>query len=184
MKNGFTIIELMMTVMIAAIVLTLGVPSFMESIRSNRLASQTNILLSSLNYARSEAVKLGNSNVSLCRSTDSATCSNGSNWEDGWIIFRDVNGNGSLDGTDALLRVQEPLGGGNTLRPSGFGGATFVVYSNRGNTTQGTFTLCDSRGDEQARAIVINVSGQARSASDDDADNIVNDHDGANITCP
>lgn len=184
MKNGFTIIELTITVMVAAIVLTLGVPTFIESIRTNRLASQTNTLLSALNYARSEAVKLGNSNVTLCRSTDSANCSNGTNWEDGWIIFRDANGNGAVDAGDTLLRVQEPLGGGNTLRLNGFGGSNFVIYRSRGGSAQGTFTLCDSRGAERAKAIVINASGQARAATDDDGDNIVNDHAGDNITCP
>ncbi|PKM34904.1 MAG: general secretion pathway protein GspH, partial [Gammaproteobacteria bacterium HGW-Gammaproteobacteria-10] len=53
--TGFTLIELMMTIAIGAIILTLGIPSFMETIRSNRLTTRTNELLTSLNLARSEA---------------------------------------------------------------------------------------------------------------------------------
>lgn len=187
MKNGFTIIELMLTIMVAAVVLSLGVPSFLESIRNNRMASQTNILLSSINFARSEAVKLGNATVTMCGSTNQATC-NTSNWESGWIIFRDVNGNGTFDSsTDTLLRVQEALTGGNTLRTSGFAAATHVQFRNRGEiASAGSFMLCDSRGAGKAKGIAINISGQARSASDDDAtpDHIVNIHDGSNLTCP
>lgn len=186
MKNGFTIIELMLTVAVAAVVLALGVPSFVGSIRDNRLASQTNILLSAINFTRSEAVKLGNSNVTICGSSDSASC-NSTNWEAGWIIFRDANGNGAVDGADIVLRIQEPLTGGNTLRPIGFSVASHVTFNNRGTTPQqGTLKLCDSRGASKARGVVINISGQARTATDDNVpnDNLINIHSGGNITCP
>lgn len=186
MKNGFTIIELMLTILIVSIVLAIGVPSFTAAIQNNRIAGQINTLLSTLNYARAEAVKLGNTTVTICGSTDQAGCDT-SNWESGWIVFRDVNGNGSVEAGDTILRVQEALTGGNTLRTNGFAAATHIQFGNRGTTgQQGTFTLCDSRGATEARGTVINLSGQARSASDDNnpADDIVNLHSGGNVTCP
>ena len=73
-QRGFTIIELMMTVTVLALLLGIAVPSFMETVRNNRIISQNNELISSLNLARSEALKRGGS-VSVCASADQATCS-------------------------------------------------------------------------------------------------------------
>lgn len=186
MKNGFTIIELMLTILIVSIVAAFGVPGFQETIRNNRLASQTNSLLGTLNFARSEAAKLGNTTVTICGSSNQTAC-NTSNWESGWIIFRDTDADGAVDTGEQILRVQEALTGGNTLRTSGFPSLARIQFGNRGNITQqGSLVLCDSRGTTSARAIVLNLSGQARSATDDDAtaDNIVNIHSGGNATCP
>ncbi|MGB5065269.1 MAG: GspH/FimT family pseudopilin, partial [Candidatus Competibacter sp.] len=68
-KSGFTLIELMITVALAAIVLTLGVPAFQETIRNNRLATTVNDFISSLNLTRSEAIKRG-TRVTLCKSAN------------------------------------------------------------------------------------------------------------------
>ena len=73
-QRGFTIIELMMTVTVLALLLGIAVPSFMETVRNNRIISQNNELISSLNLARSEALKRSGS-VSVCASADQATCS-------------------------------------------------------------------------------------------------------------
>jgi type IV fimbrial biogenesis protein FimT len=190
MKNGFTIIELMLAIMVLSIVVAMGVPTLSSTIQNNRLASQTNSLLSTLNYARSEAVKLGSS-VTICGSSDQAAC-NSSNWEDGWIVFRDSNGNGAVNAGETILRVQEPLSGGNTLRTSGFSSASNLVFNSRGMlAATGTFVLCDSRGASDARGVVMNISGQARAAVDENspADAIVNLHRtnnalAGNVTCP
>jgi len=191
MKNGFTIIELMITVFVVAIVAALGTPTFISTIQNNRLASQTNTLLSSLNYTRSEAVKLG-STVSICSSSDLATCNNSANWETGWIIFRDTDSSGTLNGAETVLRIHEALEGGNTLRTSGFSSTSNLSFNSRGMlAATGTFVLCDSRGATDARAIVMNVSGQARPAIDENSpvDGIANLHRtnnalAGNVTCP
>lgn len=183
MKNGFTIIELMMAILIISIVLAIGVPSFNTIILNNRLASQMNTVISTLNFARSEAVKLGNSSVSICGSSNLTSC-NSTNWEAGWIVFRDADGDGTVDTGDVILRVQEALTGGNTLRASGFTNSR-ITYGRRGEIpSQGSIVLCDSRGATFARALVVNLSGQSRQATDDDStpDNIVNIHSG-NASC-
>ncbi|MEE4379215.1 MAG: GspH/FimT family pseudopilin, partial [Candidatus Competibacteraceae bacterium] len=83
-QNGFTLLELMVTMAIAAIVLTVAVPSFQGIILNNRIASHTNDFASSLNLARSEAVKRARRTV-LCKSSDGATCDTSSaGWEQGW----------------------------------------------------------------------------------------------------
>lgn len=75
---GFSLLELMTTVAVLAVLLGIAIPSFTMLINSNRLTSQANELVASLQYARSEAVRLNN-RVTLCPSTDGSTCG-GDDW--------------------------------------------------------------------------------------------------------
>lgn len=186
MKNGFTIIELMLTIAVIAVVLAVGVPSFSTAIQNNRLISQSNSLIGALNYARSEAVKLGQNNVTICGSSTGAACNTG-NWESGYLIFRDTDGDGAVDVGETILRVEQALSGGNTLRTAGFPSSQRVSFNSQGMvSTTGSFKLCDDRGANEAKALVINISGQTRVATDDTtpANNTVNLHDGSEIVCP
>ncbi|MGD8940277.1 MAG: GspH/FimT family pseudopilin [Gammaproteobacteria bacterium] len=190
---GFTLIELMVTIALAAIILTQAVPSFNALVQNNRLISQKNEFISTLNLARSEALKRG-TRVTVCASTDQATCDT-TDWEQGWIVFSDRNADRVLDsGTgaclateDCLIRVSAGLSSNNTLaaRKSGAAADTgFIQYTPRGAVdSAATFTFCDQRGEGHARATNINNLGRAISASDSGADGVVNDVDGNNISC-
>jgi len=114
-NSGFTLIELMITLAIVAILLTVGVPSLKTFMQGNQLVAATNELVSALHVARSEAIK-HNVRVSVCESSDGANCTATGNWENGWIVFIDGNGvtpgdlantGSSCSGanTDCLLRV-------------------------------------------------------------------------------
>jgi type IV fimbrial biogenesis protein FimT len=190
---GFTLIELMVTIALAAIILTQAVPSFSALVQNNRLISQKNEFISTLNLARSEALKRG-TRITVCASTDQATCDT-TDWEQGWIVFSDRNADRVLDsGTgaclateDCLIRVSAGLSDGNSLSAKKSGAAAesgFVQYTPRGVVdAAATFTFCDQRGDAHARATNINNLGRAISASDSGADGIVNDVDGNNVSC-
>lgn len=90
--GGFTLIELMTTLLVAAVVLGIGVPAFNQFIATNQMASGVNDLTSALHMARTEAVKR-RANVTLCASANpeaaAPTCNAGGNIADGWIVFVD-----------------------------------------------------------------------------------------------
>ena len=95
-ENGFTLIELMVTLAIAAILLTVAIPSFNTTIKNNRLITDANRLVSSVGLARSEAVKHGRT-ATVCVSSDQATCTGETDWTLGWMVWVDVNRNAVLD---------------------------------------------------------------------------------------
>lgn len=215
-SQGFTLIEMLLTLVIVGILLAAGAPTMTDTIKNSRMVSQTNGTIGMLAYARSEAAKRPGTNITFCASTTAHTPSpscNSNNWEDGWFMMtdldgdqtldtvnedlngddildpgEDLNGNGELDyATDELIRVGESLSGGNTMRTVGFPSQGFVQFDSDGEpNSSGTFVLCDSRGVKEAKAIVISIIGQVRKAVDeeDPRDEIVNDHAGVNITCP
>lgn len=103
-QRGFSIIELMLTITVMGILLGIAVPSFMDTVRNNRLVAQNNEFIGSLNIARSEALKRSGA-VSVCASADQLTCSGSNDWTTGYIVFSDPNSNSTFDGTDELLQV-------------------------------------------------------------------------------
>lgn len=113
--RGFTLVELMVAMVVAVVLLGVGMPSFVEFIRNNQTVSETNKLTRDLNYARSEAINRGRS-ITICRSNTGAGCTN-TNWEAGWIVFLDLNGNGVVNGAnDTILQVNDGLDANFTLR--------------------------------------------------------------------
>lgn len=166
-QNGFTLVELMITLAIAAILVSVGIPSFRSVIQTNRAATQTNELVTALNLARSEAVKRS-SNISVCASSDSATCSASSNWATGWILFADAGTAGTFDGgTDTLIRVWSGLNGSTTLTSGS--GDPFVQYRSNGqssdaSTVSFTLTVADCTGDN-VRNISVSPQGRIRRAA-------------------
>lgn len=165
--GGFTLIELMVTLAVVAIVLTIGIPSFRELILNNRMVTQTNDLLGALALTRSEAIKRG-VRVVMCRSagSDCATDST-SVWEAGWIIFADRNGSGVRDADEPIIKMRESVGGAITIR-TGNTLTHWIAYQPSGASTgntglgTGTFRLCDNRGVDHARFVVISSTGRAR----------------------
>jgi len=157
--QGFTIIELMITLAIAAILVSLAAPSFKDIIQNNRMTTQYNELLASLSVARSEAIKRGEDVIALS--------SNGNNWENGWTVFVDTDGDGAPSAAETI-RVGATLTGNNTLRFA----RDRITYASSGlgsGLITGTFTLCDDRGNAEARGLVVSATGRVRHAIAADA---------------
>lgn len=128
-SRGFTLVELMVTLAVLAIVLAIAAPSFTTLIQSNRTQTISNDLVGALQYARSEAVKRG-VRVDICRRMDDA-CANASDWGNGWLV---------KDSGGAVLRVWEAVGNRDTVT----GPAQTLTYRPSGllaNTTDSTFTV-------------------------------------------
>jgi len=95
-QRGYTMIELMITITVLGLLLGVAVPSFLDTVRNNRLIAQNNEFIGTLNVARSEALKRSGS-VSVCASADQNTCSGSTDWSTGWIVFTDLNANGNKE---------------------------------------------------------------------------------------
>ena len=172
-NRGFTLIELMITIAIAAILLTIAVPSFQHSIRGNRLTTEANELFSAMSLARSEAIKRGTS-ITVCASSDQIACSNSTDWATGWIVFVDKNADRSRDGTDCgtaaaddcLLKVWPALKGEAVL----IGSTRFVSYDANGRASAAstlTLNAAATCGENEQRTISITSTGRVSVAQED-----------------
>jgi type IV fimbrial biogenesis protein FimT len=158
---GFTMVEMMMTVAIAAIVLTLAVPSFRYVTNSNRIAAEINGLLGDLQFARAEAIKEGRT-VTVCVSSNGTQCTGTTNWQNGWIVFSDPADIGVVDANEVILRVQKPFSGTDTFVSNGLSAVTFNREGYAAPIATGTlFTLHDSTSNSAwTRCLAFSTIGQ------------------------
>ena len=176
--GGFTLIELLIVITITAILLGMAAPSFSELIQSHRLTGHINQLVSHLSYARSEAVK-SNRNAILCKSRDGMNCSNTSQCEEGWILFVDSDKDRQHDSAEPKLADQHALGHDISIIFSAFPyhSRHYVLYYPTGDSLgNGTFTFCDSRGKDSAKALVLYKTGRLRTSR--------TSPDGSELHCP
>ena len=148
-QTGITLTELMVVLAIVAILLTIGVPSYRSVTNSYRMSAEVNGLLGDLQYARSEAIREGQT-VTTCVSTNTTACTGGTGWAGGWIVFSDPNGNGTVDAGETVLRVQSPFTGRIPDTFNASNNVTAITYNREGfpRTAAGflttTITLQDS----------------------------------------
>ena len=180
-----------MVLVVLAVLLSVGAPSFTNLIRNNRLVSAVYDLRGSLSTARSEALAQ-RVFVTVCSSNDGASCSG--TWEDGYIAFTDFDGDGTLDtgggGPDDLGFLAEVTGVRDiTINLAAADASGRLRFDPQGTAlnNNGTFTVCDVRGAGEARALFLSNAGSARSLEDTNGDGIVNlpaAAGGGNVSCP
>ena len=164
---GHSMTEVLTTLAVAGVVVSSGVPAMQNLVYEQRLITQVNQLLGDLYLARSESIKRGVP-VVLCKSNDGVACSTTTDWRNGWLVFVDADDDSTVDASEPVIRVQQALSAGMTLRFGAFGPGTgrYVTYLSTGLAEQnGTFTFCDPRGASNARAIIITQSGRVRISS-------------------
>lgn len=159
-QSGFTLVELMITIVILAVLLGLGLPSFQGVMRSNRIATTTNELTASLSLARNEAIKRAQW-AGVCPSSAGTAC-DGADWASGWLVWADSNGDGALGAGEDVLRFAAGRGG-----IVAGGAAAAVVFDARGRRMAAADQVITLRPDECGdqplqRTLTVNRTGQAR----------------------
>ncbi len=104
-SHGFTLLELMVTVLVLGVLLGAGVPAFFETIRSNRATADTNELVTALSIARSEAVRRG-ARITLCGSSNGTSCDGA--WGQRWMLF--VDSAATDDAAPSAIATGDTLG--------------------------------------------------------------------------
>ncbi|MDP1528868.1 GspH/FimT family pseudopilin [Rhodoferax sp.] len=165
---GFTLIELMVVVALAALLQSLALPAFRGFVNSMRLTVAVNSLFTSLLLARSEAIKR-NGRAVVCKTVTGETCVTTGGWQQGWIVFHDANNNARRDAGEVIVSHQQATAASILLN----GNAplvSYVSYTPMGQTAYasgafqaGTLTVCVASSDSQeARQIVISSAGRPR----------------------
>jgi type IV fimbrial biogenesis protein FimT len=164
-QRGFTLYELFTTLAIGG-VLMVGGTSLATALQSAAMTSSANDLITHLQYARSEAIKR-HVKVSLCPSTDLATCTSPTGahtlWQVGWIVYADSNNNGRPDVGEVLrtsaasprLVIRSSRARSRvTYHPSGTAGGSTI-----------TFAVCNAANADLARYVVVSNTGRPRIAN-------------------
>lgn len=161
-QRGFTLLELLVAIAVLAILLSAAVPSFMTTIRNNRLATDANALLTVLTLARSEAIKR-NGPVVVCRSTDGAACAaGGSGWQAGALIYADENANATLDAGEVVIRAEVPLVTVSTIASTNNYVNRVSFLNNGAVSSAGTFTISADASTTAVRKVVVGMTGRPR----------------------
>ena len=168
-SRGVTLIELLVVMSVLAILLGVGVPSFSQFATNNRLNNYVNSLFSNFALARSEAIKRSN-RVVVCKSSDGSACVGGGDWSQGWLIFVDLDNDGSRNGGDEIIHVAPALSAGYSFSGNG-NVSNYVSYDSQGMTRlaggasqAGTFTICPPAPaiGGNGRQMILSGSGRAR----------------------
>ncbi|MBW4936404.1 GspH/FimT family pseudopilin [Marinobacter sp. F4206] len=158
--SGFTLIELMVTIAVLAILVTVAVPSFRNIIISNSVSFDRDEFFSLVAFARSDAIKRGTA-VTICKSSDGSTCDDSLAWSDGWLAFHDADGDGVKETGDDPVRSRGALDA--QVAVSHGGAADRITYGSRGLILrgQGLVTFSHSAGSQFDRTVDIGVTGRA-----------------------
>ena len=167
-ENGFTLIELMVTLAMVAILMTVAVPSFTTFQRNAELTSFSNSLLSGINAARGEAMKRGRNAMVVPKDGD---------WNKGWTVFVDVNRDGVYDETTDITVLRREAAPSYLTVTNTAGTAAdslYIMYDASGYSRLtgggfGAWTVQVARNDvtgstllAQTRRIKIASTGRAR----------------------
>lgn len=161
---GITLVELMTTLVIVAILGSMALPGFSNLHMDNQRTTAVNGFVHSLYLARSEAIKRGNV-VSICKSRDGQSCERDLEWNQGWMVFDNIDRDEppQRDAGESVLLVNQGWEAGQIT--SNRTSYSFRPYTQ--GVVNGTLVFCDRRGSEHARAIIISHTGRPRIARRD-----------------
>jgi type IV fimbrial biogenesis protein FimT len=168
LSAGLTLVELLTTLAVAIVTLTVAVPGYQSLTDNQRVRAATNGLVAHLTLARSEAVKRM-ARVALCPSRDAASCLDGFDWSDGFIVFVDRNRDRDRQNDEPLVRIAGPAAQLQVMTSTG---RRRIVYEPDGTVLGGsnaTFRVCSDRSEARNRAVIISITGRPRTSDRDAA---------------
>ncbi len=170
--HGFTLIELMIVLAMAAVMAAIALPNLNQFIANNRLKSQMYSMLESINIARNEAVKRKVKTV-MCRTTNFTACGGTTKtWTTGWIVYAKGNTTDAYNSaTDTIIGIGNAADSNVTVM-SDANAKDYVIYKTDGTigktsnnsfdgNSQLVFAICDERGIDYGKQISIMPVGRA-----------------------
>ena len=181
-QNAFTLIELMFTIALSMILLSVGIPSFKDMVQKSKVTAQINQLRGALFLARETAIQRNKKTV-ICPSSDSTSCSN--SWSNGYIVFIDQNEDRTFNDGDILMQTYQNIEKDIMISWRAFGYKNSLQWLPTGitNHQNGTFEICYLNNQELAKALIISKSGNVRLSKDLDGDGIDENASGDDVRC-
>jgi type IV fimbrial biogenesis protein FimT len=163
-EGGFTLIELMIAVGLSALLLSMAVPALDHFTDNAKQTTAINDFVASMHVARSTAITT-NFRVTVCASAGGANCEAVS-WDQGWIVFGDRDSDQVVDGDEVIAAAADGIDG-LSIQSGEFG--QFLMYRPNGrvmnasvNGNSGQFTVCDDRGTDYVKVVIVDLSGRPR----------------------
>lgn len=177
-QTGLTLLEMMITLAILGIVMTIVVPSAQSILIQNRIVGEINELSGIMQFARNNAIDEQADTV-LCPTTNFSSCS--ADWGNPKMVFADLDGDRARGDAEELLVGTESTSSANILS----GPNAVIIFQGNGSVSSpATLLLCHKdREDKYARALTLSLQGRVRMSRDSNGDNIYEKNDGTPLDC-
>lgn len=158
--TGFTVLECLIVISIMAILLVQGVPALQDYGLRQRMSAAMHALHSHLATARNDAIRF-NVEIVACPGSEVTGCRDDSNWDKGWLVFEDLNGDRQHQETERLLAAEPGLD--QIMIRSNIGRRELrFLPSGTAPGSNSSISFCDMRGPLLARKLVISNLGRIR----------------------
>lgn len=163
--KGLTLIELLVTMVVLIIVISIAVPNMRSLIKRQDLISKSSLLSSTLAYARNEAVARV-ANITVCGTANQTSCNGNSDLSSGWLVFFDKNADGAFVAADGDELLKQGGDDGNEVSMRLAASATSIRYTDRGESREvRQVYFCTEGGNTNpslSKTLTVSVVGSTR----------------------
>jgi type IV fimbrial biogenesis protein FimT len=161
--SGFTLLECLIVISLLAILLVQGIPALRDYGLRQRMSAAMHALHSHLAMARDDAVRF-NVDMVICPGHTNSGCRDDSNWDSGWLVFEDLNGDHAFQDGERLVAAEPGL---EHIMIRSSGGRRYLRFVPNGSSpgSNSSISFCDLRGQAAARKLIISNLGRIRRES-------------------